>query len=47
MAAKDKRKTTGALGIVLALALTLILSAGLLYGAYSYAASQPSPAGET
>ncbi len=47
MAAKDKRKTTGALGIVLALALTLILSAGLLYGVYSYAASQPSPAGET
>ena len=47
MAAKDKRKTTGALGIVLALALTLILSAGLLYAAYSYAASQPSPAGET
>ena len=47
MAVNDKRKTTGALGIVLALALTLILSAGLLYASYSYAASQPGPAGET
>ena len=33
MAADGKRKTTGALGIVLALALTVVIAGGVVYGA--------------
>ena len=47
MAAEDKKKTSGALGIVLSVLLTLVLSAGVLYAAYTVASSQPTPAGET
>lgn len=42
-----KRKTTGALGIVLALALTIAVAGGVVYGAYAAASAQPGPAGET
>ena len=47
MAADGKRKTTGALGIVLALALTIVAAGGVIYGAYAVVSSQPGPAGET
>lgn len=47
MAADGKRKTTGALGIVLALALTIVIAGGVIYGAYAAASAQPGPAGET
>ena len=47
MAADGKRKTTGALGIVLALALTVVIAGGVVYGAYAAASAQPGPAGET
>ena len=35
MAADGKRKTTGALGVVLALALTVVVAGGAAYGAYA------------
>ena len=47
MAADGKRKTTGALGVVLALALTVVVAGGAAYGAYAAASAQPGPAGET
>ena len=47
MAADGKRKTTGVLGIVLALALTIVAAGGVIYGAYAVVSSQPGPAGET
>ncbi len=47
MAANGKRKTTGALGVVLALVLTVVIGGGVVYGAYAIASAQPGPAGET
>lgn len=47
MAANGKRKKAGALGIVLALALTVVVAGGVVYGAYAAASAQPGPAGET
>ena len=41
MAADGKRKTTGALGVVLALALTVVVAGGAAYGAYAAASAQP------
>lgn len=46
MASNGKRNTTGALGIILALALTIVVSAGAVYGAYLAASARPRPAGE-
>ena len=43
----EKRKTTGALGVVLGLALAIVAAAGVVCGAYAAASAQPGPAGET
>lgn len=47
MAANGKRKKAGALGIVLALVLTVVIAGGVVYGAYAAASAQPGPSGET
>ena len=48
MASDEKRrKTTGALGIVLGLALAIVAAAGVVCGAYILASAQTEPAGET
>ena len=43
----EKRKTTGALGVVLGLSLAIVAAAGVVCGAYAAASAQPGPAGET